>query len=189
MPSHGDILNKIEAHEKTDHGIVFLVPRNEKTLIIGGIARKNEWDLNLRVDPPAIQRIKRCEAFFPGLEHATVDADYPIAQGLRPARMGNVRVERELRMTTSTAKSFSRIVHSYGHGGSGWSLAFGCAVDVCGLVEEILKGVAPETMGKRWKGRHNMLGSSIEIIDERRQHEKLRKVHDSSDMPRVMSRL
>jgi D-amino-acid oxidase len=44
--------------------------------------------------------------------------------GLRPARPA-VRVERE-----------GRVVHCYGHGGAGVTLAHGCAEDVVGLVRE-----------------------------------------------------
>jgi hypothetical protein len=54
-----------------------------------------------------------------------------------------VRNERELR------RSGSRIVHSYGHGGAGWSLSFGCASDVVLLVEEALAGIPAKSMADR----------------------------------------
>ncbi|KAK9772217.1 putative Nucleotide-binding domain-containing protein [Seiridium cardinale] len=121
--------------------IVFLVPRNDNILLIGGIAEPHKWDLDLTLDSPIIRRMReRCEAFLPSLKSARVDPDYPLAQGLRPFRGNNVRVERELR------KSSSRIVHSYGQGGAGWSLSFGCAQDVASLVEEALAGIAPRSM-------------------------------------------
>jgi hypothetical protein len=56
-------------------------------------------------------------AFLPTLKDAQLDPEYPFAQGLRPARKGNVRLEREKR------NGKSNIVHSYGHGGSGGVLA------------------------------------------------------------------
>lgn len=150
-------------HGPADNGFVFLVPRNDKILIIGGIAQENEGKLNFRLDSPPIQRMrKRCKAFLPGLENAIVDADYPIAQGLRPARKGNVRVERELRKSPEHPNAFSRIVHSYGQGGSGWSLGFRCAVDVCELVEEALKGLVPNSMEERWRNGRQ----PVRIIDE-----------------------
>jgi hypothetical protein len=40
-------------------------------------------------------------------------------------------------------------VHSYGHGGAGWSLAFGCAGDVRLLLEEAVRGQLPEPMRDR----------------------------------------
>ncbi|KAI1084729.1 FAD dependent oxidoreductase [Whalleya microplaca] len=127
------------AHSSNE--IVFLVPRNDNILLIGGITEPHEWDLDLTLDSPIIRRMReRCEKFLPGLKDARVDPDYPLAQGLRPFRGQNVRVERELRRTGS------RIIHSYGHGGAGWSLSFGCAEDVATLVEEALEGTPARPM-------------------------------------------
>ncbi|KAK8115955.1 nucleotide-binding domain-containing protein [Apiospora sp. TS-2023a] len=144
--------------------IVFLVPRNDDILLIGGITEPNEHQLDLTLDSPIIQRMRaRCNAFLPDLKRARLDPEYPLAQGLRPFRGGNVRVERELRMrrgggggggrgannrgddASATTKP-SRIIHSYGHGGAGWSLAFGCAGDVALLVEEALLDLPPRPM-------------------------------------------
>lgn len=88
----------------------------------------------------------RCEAFLPDLKRARLDSDYPLAQGLRPFRGKNIRVERELRRSPNG--HISRIVHSYGHGGSGWSLAFGCAGDVKSLLQEAMRDLPPEPMGE-----------------------------------------
>ncbi|KAI0125100.1 FAD dependent oxidoreductase [Xylariales sp. AK1849] len=121
--------------------IVFIVPRNDNILLIGGIAEPDQWRLDLTLESPIIRRMReRCEAFLPSLKSARLDPDYPLAQGLRPFRANNVRVERELR------KAGSRIIHSYGQGGAGWSLSFGCAQDVAMLVGETLAGVAPRPM-------------------------------------------
>ncbi|KAI1442170.1 FAD dependent oxidoreductase [Annulohypoxylon stygium] len=129
------------AHSSNE--IIFLVPRNDNILLIGGITEPHEWNLDLTLDTPIIRRMReRCEKFLPGLENARVDPDYPFAQGLRPFRGQNVRVERELRRTGS------RIVHSYGHGGAGWSLSFGCAQDVAMLVDEALEGTPARPMSE-----------------------------------------
>lgn len=126
--------------------IVFLVPRNDNILLIGGIAQPNEHELDLTLDSPIVQRMrKRCEAFLPDLKKARVDPTYPLAQGLRPFRSRNVRVERELRRLPGKELP-SRIVHSYGQGGAGWSLSFGCAADVCNLVADALRDQAPVAM-------------------------------------------
>ncbi|KAK3390164.1 hypothetical protein B0H63DRAFT_519398 [Podospora didyma] len=122
--------------------MVFIVPRSERILLLRGISESDQWYLDYTLDSPIIQRIKA-----PGC-----------------GRFGsNVRVERELRrldkagsngMRSTTAgidneyaSTMSRIVHSYGHGGPGWSLSFGCAGDVVKLVEEILAGIPPKPMG------------------------------------------
>lgn len=137
----------ISADAANVNEIVFLVPRNDDVLIIGGIAQSNEWQLDLALDSPIIQRMRaRCEAFLPALKKAQLDEAYPLAQGLRPFRQHNVRVERELRAPKDTAAPYSRIIHSYGQGGAGWSLSFGCAGDVLALVEEALLDKAPTAM-------------------------------------------
>lgn len=126
--------------------IVFLVPRNDNILLIGGIAQPHEHTLDLTLETPIVQRMRqRCEAFLPCLKKARVDPTYPLAQGLRPFRARNVRVERELRPVPGTTRP-SRIVHSYGQGGAGWSLSFGCAGDVAELLEDALKDLAPMPM-------------------------------------------
>ncbi|KAI1298665.1 nucleotide-binding domain-containing protein [Xylaria venustula] len=137
------------AHSSNE--IVFLVPRNDNILLIGGITEPHKWDLDLTLESPIIRRMReRCDNFLPGLKDARLDPDYPLAQGLRPFRGSNVRVERELR------RPGSRIVHSYGHGGAGWSLSFGCAQDVAALVDETLHNVPARPMGGRQGGRGRM---------------------------------
>lgn len=110
-----------------------------------GITQPGQKDLNLTIDHPDIKLMRaRCEEFLPDLKNARLDEEYPLAQGLRPFRGRNVRVERELRRTPTGR--MSRVVHSYGHGGAGWSLAFGCAGDVRYLLQEVMKGQHPEPM-------------------------------------------
>ncbi|SPO02960.1 uncharacterized protein DNG_05641 [Cephalotrichum gorgonifer] len=154
----------------TVNEIVFLVPRSDRILLLGGISEPHEWDLDHTLDTPIIKRMKdRCEAFLPRLKNARLDEEYPLAQGLRPFRACNVRVERELRRhkpgqgkngisihqngtsnvledTDDDPSTVSRIIHSYGQGGAGWSLSFGCAGDVLALVGEALSGMPPKPM-------------------------------------------
>jgi D-amino-acid oxidase len=77
---------------------------------------------------------ERCNDFVPGLENAVPDP-VPFVQGLRPFREANVRVDRETRLKSDG--SASRIIHSYGQGGSGFTLSFGCATDVVNLVIDL----------------------------------------------------
>ncbi|KAF2267221.1 nucleotide-binding domain-containing protein [Lojkania enalia] len=133
--------------------IIFLVPRNDNILLIGGFAQPHEWNLDLSLESTVVKKMReRCEAFLPYLKNARVDEEYPFAQGLRPFRQNNVRVERELR------SSRSRIIHSYGQGGAGWSLSFGCAQDVAMLVEEVLYGLPARPMSEM------SLGGSTSIL-------------------------
>ena len=142
----------ISADANTPEEIVFIVPRNDNILLIGGIVEPNEGELSLTLESPIIKRMReRCEAFLPVLKNARLDDEYPLAQGLRPFRKRNLRVERELRVKEGVVdgelrERHSRVIHSYGHGGAGWSLSFGCAGDVASLVEEALLDLPPRSL-------------------------------------------
>jgi glycine/D-amino acid oxidase-like deaminating enzyme len=133
--------------------MIFIVPRNDKTLILGGnfvfvfalysrthdvcegLVQPDIYSLDLTLQSPEIVRMReRCNKFVPGLENAEYDP-VPLVQGLRPFRGANVRVEREMRLKRDG--SLSRIIHSYGQGGSGFTLSFGCASDVLNFVLEM----------------------------------------------------
>ncbi|KAJ8457072.1 hypothetical protein ONZ45_g18461 [Pleurotus djamor] len=124
-----------DTHGDDAEDIVFIVPRNDQTLILGGLAQPDMYSLDLTLNSPEVVRMReRCNAFVPGLENAELDP-VPFVQGLRPFRAENVRVEREQRPRADG--SISSIIHSYGQGGAGFSLSFGCAADVLTLLEEL----------------------------------------------------
>jgi D-amino-acid oxidase len=54
----------------------------------------------------------------------------PYVVGVRPFRAGGVRLELE-------AVQRKQVVHNYGHGGAGITLAFGCAEEAADLVDEV----------------------------------------------------
>jgi D-amino-acid oxidase len=98
---------------------LYIVPRKD-AIIVGGTY---EPGIDTAItEPEVIQRLLQ-NAFevFPQLKKLQVTGSWA---GIRPYR-DTVRVERE------PAKN---IIHNYGHGGSGFTLAFGCAETVCGLV-------------------------------------------------------
>jgi D-amino-acid oxidase len=105
--------------------LVYVVPR-ERDVVLGGTAQEGEEDL--RPDPATAAAIRaRCEAAVPALRGAPVVGE---AVGLRPARPA-VRLEAESRPAGT-------VVHCYGHGGAGVTLAWGCAEEVVRLVTETL---------------------------------------------------
>ena len=67
------------------------------------------------------------------LSHAELVGDWV---GLRPARTCGIRLSREDVVLHSGRKL--RVVHNYGHGGSGLTLFRGCALDVLHLVAQCL---------------------------------------------------
>lgn len=71
----------------------------------------------------------------------TVDDLQPIVIeegcGLRPARIGGVRIELEW-LEDARAQRKVPVVHNYGHGGFGYQSSWGSAADALGLLEGAL---------------------------------------------------
>ena len=106
--------------------LLYVVPR-ERDVVLGGTAVEGDEDPRLDPDVAAAVRA-RCEAAMPALRGARVVGE---AVGLRPGRPA-VRLETEVR-------SAGTVVHCYGHGGAGVTLAWGCAEEVVGLVARALE--------------------------------------------------
>ncbi|MEU9859591.1 FAD-dependent oxidoreductase [Streptomyces sp. NPDC047971] len=86
-------------------------------LILGGTAQ--EGDERLGADPAtAAAIVARCARVRPEIAGARVLGH---RVGLRPARSGGVRIEAE------RLPGGGRLVHNYGHGGAGVTVAWGCA--------------------------------------------------------------
>ena len=91
-------------------------------LILGGTAEDDEW--SLVPDPAAAEEIvRRCAEVRPEIAGARVLGH---RVGLRPTRDA-VRLDRELRADGRV------LVHNYGHGGAGITVAWGCARDAARL--------------------------------------------------------
>jgi D-amino-acid oxidase len=104
--------------------LVYIVPRQD-TVLLGGTAEDGDEDLTVRPQT-ATAILQRCGELLPELGTTRVLAH---RVGLRPARP-SVRLETE----------FTRhgpVVHCYGHGGSGVTLAYGCAEDVVSQIAQL----------------------------------------------------
>jgi D-amino-acid oxidase len=115
-----------------DSGFVFIVPRGDDLAVLGGFAEPDEWDLDIGLHnyEPVRDIFRRCREFLPVLRDAEIDAAEPVRVGLRPFRPRNVRLERE---------PGTRIVHNYGHGGSGVTFSWGCALEVADRVDRLIR--------------------------------------------------
>lgn len=101
----------------------YVLPRDDGTVLLGG--RLDVGDERRTATPEEVADvIARATALAPELAGA---APLRTKVGLRPGRP-EVRVE-ELPST------HGRLVVNYGHGGSGWTLAAGCAQDVLALLD------------------------------------------------------
>ncbi len=98
---------------------VYIVPRKDAT-IIGGTYEEHVWDTE--PEPSTINRLyNQAIAIYPQLQLFPVTRSWA---GLRPFRE-EVRLEKE---------PGKNIIHNYGHGGSGFTLAWGCANEVFSII-------------------------------------------------------
>jgi len=96
---------------------------NQESVVVGGTHQENDWDLTPReADKKFIREGGQC--LDPSLSAAKELSHWV---GLRPFRP-SVRLEAD-----------GRIVHNYGHGGSGITIFQGCAEDAAGLVQQVLE--------------------------------------------------
>ena len=100
----------------------YIIP-NVDAVVIGGTAQKGNWDTNSsREDINSI--LDDVYDVFPSMQNAIIESTWA---GLRPGRTP-VRLESETIKTNNNKDIL--LVHCYGHGGSGITLAMGCAKDV-----------------------------------------------------------
>jgi glycine/D-amino acid oxidase-like deaminating enzyme len=119
----------VEAEQRGSPDMPAYIIPNSDTVVLGGTkGHKGDEDLIPRKeDRDAI--LARCTAAIPSLAGAEVVDEWV---GLRPGRP-SVRLELEIFDKYSSKRSSGDmppfVVHNYGHGGSGLTLAWGCAGD------------------------------------------------------------
>lgn len=101
------------------NAIAYIIPRTD-AVILGGTAIENSYNEIPNLDTQN-DIVRRCQNIEPNLATPTVLASIT---GLRPGRK-TVRVERE------TARN---VIHNYGHGGSGFTINWACALEVLHLI-------------------------------------------------------
>ncbi|MDH3246091.1 MAG: FAD-binding oxidoreductase [Saprospiraceae bacterium] len=103
-----------------EHGplaLSYVIPRKNE-VILGGTAEPGVEHCD--IDPEETKRIlERCKKLAPGLNPAIIKVEV----GLRPGR-DEVRLERD----------GDKIIHNYGHGGSGFTVCWGCAQEVAAIM-------------------------------------------------------
>jgi D-amino-acid oxidase len=110
--------------EDNPAGRTYVHPRS-RDVVLGGTFEPYETDT--RPDVAAGRAIiERCTRLVPELAAARVIAQLV---GLRPARHGGARVEAD----PDGLPGGTQLIHNYGHGGAGVTLAWGCADDVAAL--------------------------------------------------------
>lgn len=116
----------LESFVLDSHGAeaTYIVPRSRDCVLGGSVEPGRE---SLEADPATLEAIRaRCVARLPRLAEARVLSH---ATHLRPWR-------REVRLEAERRPDGTLVVHNYGHGGAGVTLARGCALDVAELATQ-----------------------------------------------------
>ena len=114
-----------------EQDIVFIVPRGDDLVVLGGLAQQDQWDTKLSLEVPIIRQMyDGCLQFLEELKELPLDEQEPVRTGLRPCTEKNVCLERVPN---------TRIFYNYGHGGSGVTLSWGCSQEIVQMVQEALR--------------------------------------------------
>ena len=109
--------------ETGPNALAYVLPRPD-VVVLGGTAEEDDWELRPR--PETTRSIlERTRLLDPRLAEAELVGE---AVGLRPARP-------EVRLESDSLPDGRLLVHDYGHGGSGFTLSWGCADEVARIVE------------------------------------------------------
>ena len=130
-----------EAHEcvtrQTKEGLSYLIPRpGSGTTILGGVNEANVWRVSeeegQNVTEGILARAEGLGAPYENLKGADGRAQVlRVNSGVRPARKGGARVEREM---ISDGERKWTVVHAYGVGGAGYQNSVGLGDEVARLV-------------------------------------------------------
>lgn len=126
-PMRGQIIRstKLNVHSFADStkrgGLSYVINRSEDS-IIGGTDYENDW--NEKIDPADSDLILKRLRNTGLLQEPEI---LEVMVGLRPLR-STVRFEFD--------KEYPNVFHNYGHGGAGFTIAWGCAIE---LVEVLSK--------------------------------------------------
>jgi glycine/D-amino acid oxidase-like deaminating enzyme len=110
-------------------GMAYMIPRAGEVMV-GGCAERGLDDYELTLD--FNETVRRAGLYVPWLlERTTADQARPPVVGVRPCRRSGIRLEIDRAAATLP------VIHNYGHGGSGFSLSWGCAGEVERLVDSL----------------------------------------------------
>lgn len=112
--------------EADDHGN-YIIP-NFDCVVLGGTHQENDFDCTPREEDSEFIR-NGCCRILPSLKSVEVSEEWV---GLRPGR-ANIRIEAEV--VGSSKGREVMVIHNYGHGGSGVTLSWGCALEVLKIIE------------------------------------------------------
>jgi D-amino-acid oxidase len=111
----------------SDPELTYIVPRGNDC-ILGGTAEKDNWD-EAKSEETKRSIIERCKKLQPALDGLREEDILDVKVGLRPGR-------EKVRLEFESVSNRCGVIHNYGHGGTGFTLSWGCAEEVLRLALE-----------------------------------------------------
>lgn len=108
------------ADDHGPHALAYIIPRSDG-IVLGGTAVRGDANEKICATDTA-KIVQRCRGLQPALPEQISIRE--VIVGLRPGRSA-IRLERDLQ---------APVIHNYGHGGSGFTVCWGCAKEVLTLV-------------------------------------------------------
>jgi glycine/D-amino acid oxidase-like deaminating enzyme len=119
----------------------FVIPL-DNTVLVGTVRQPGRYDRTI-TEEDRREVLHRIYKLHPALKSCKIINSWC---GLRPLRNSGIRLERQTRKS-SKGKLFE-VLHNYGHGSNGYTLSWGCAQEVLGLVNQILAENCVDTPSK-----------------------------------------
>jgi D-amino-acid oxidase len=138
--AHAPALKYFVIDDDHPDGLSYALPRADGVILGGSAARGDEDAAPRAGEAEAI--VARCRKLCPELRDCAVR---DVRVGLRPWRVAvRVEAEAEAEAVEEEAAAAARsggvsIVHNYGHGGAGWTLHWGCALEAAALAAAALR--------------------------------------------------
>ncbi|GAX76693.1 hypothetical protein CEUSTIGMA_g4139.t1 [Chlamydomonas eustigma] len=132
-PIRGQII-RVRAPWITHHyvaGDFYIIP-NRNSVVLGGTGQVGNWSKNSSIQDRK-HIFEGCCRLIPSIAQAEVLEEWV---GLRPGR-SSLRLEVEIMDVGEGGRK--PVVHCYGHGGSGLTLAWGCGGDVVTMLKQSLQ--------------------------------------------------
>lgn len=120
-------------------GLTYILPR-EDGCKIGGTYLPDEWDTTVSEQEQEVI-LQRAFSVLPELAKGKIRNR---KAGLRPGRPG-IRLEQDLSFNAPKTGSYlakPMLFHNYGHGGSGWTVHWGCALSAAKLILDALSSAS-----------------------------------------------
>lgn len=125
-PSRGQVIaikpNGFTYLIRDERNRLLIVPRTDD-IILGAVVDDSNWDVSLQ-SADTERMISKIESVFPNHDWRQIIS---VKAGLRPMR-SEIRLEKE-------NINGLNVIHNYGHGGGGYTVAWGCAEEVLSLIE------------------------------------------------------